>query len=157
MSDSTSSSSTNPERLVELHYYDGATRSALVKDEEAPYPDGQLIVSRTDTKGIITQVNRAFCDISGYDRGELIGTPHRILRHPDMPAAAFRDLWETVGRGERWNGYVKNLCKDGRFYWVYATVIPNVRNGTVVGYTSVRRKPSRTKVAEAVAEYARMQ
>ena len=154
MSDSLSTS-TSPQTVV-LHYFDGATRSALVKDEEAPYPEGQLIVSRTDTKGIITQVNRAFCDISGYDRGELIGTPHRILRHPDMPAAAFRDLWETVERGERWNGYVKNLCKDGRYYWVYATVIPNVRDGKVVGYTSVRRKPSRTKVAEASAQYAEM-
>lgn len=141
-------------RTVTLHYFDGTTRQAHVRDDEAPYPEGQLIVSRTDTQGVITHVNRAFCDLSGYDRDELIGVQHSIMRHPDMPEAAFRDLWTTVQRGERWNGYVKNLCKDGRYYWVYATVIPNIRGGQVVGYTSVRRKPSRNRVAEAVALYA---
>ena len=73
-----------------------------------------------------------------------------------MPAAAFKDLWETVQRGEKWHGYVKNLRKDGAHYWVYATVIPNVRKGNVVGYTSVRRKPSRKKVEEAAALYKTM-
>lgn len=149
--------SPDPERTVVLRYFDGSSRTATVRAEEAPYPEGQLIVSRTDTTGRITHVNRAFCEISGYNRGELLGAHHCILRHPDMPAAAFADLWATVERGERWNGYVKNLCKDGRYYWVYATVIPNVRNAQVVGYTSVRRKPSRAKIAEIVALYTTMQ
>lgn len=153
MFDDPNHSTTGSAQTVAQTHFDGSTRLALVRDEEAPYPEGQLIVSRTDTAGLITHVNRAFCDISGWSREELIGVPHHILRHPDMPAAAFADLWATVQRGERWNGYVKNLCKDGRYYWVYATVIPNIRNSQVVGYTSVRRKPSRTRVAEAEALY----
>jgi len=92
-------------------------------------------------------------DMSGYTEAEIIGQPHCLLRHPDMPAAAFRDLWETVKAGRQWNGYVKNLRKDGGHYWVYATVVPNVRNGNIVGYTSVRREPSRENVASAEEQY----
>lgn len=143
-------------RELTLSYFDGRTRRVLVVDEEVPYPDGKLIVSRTDPAGIITHANQAFVDMSGYERDELIGENHCILRHPDMPAAAFRDLWDTVGRGSKWQGYVKNLRKDGAHYWVFATAIPNVRDGRVVGYTSVRRKPSRAKVNEYTALYARM-
>jgi aerotaxis receptor len=96
-------------------------------DEEVPYPDGRLIVSRTDLDGIITHANRSFIEMSGYSEEELIGAPHSILRHPDMPKAAFQDLWDTVQSGKIWQGYVKNLRKDGCYYWVKATVIPNVR------------------------------
>jgi len=99
-------------------------------------------VSRTDVNGVITQANKSFIEMSGFEEAELIGAPHYILRHPDMPPAACKDLWDTVAAGNKWHGYVKNLRKDGAFYWVYATVIPNVRQGKVVGYTSVRRKPS---------------
>lgn len=84
---------------------------------------------------------------------ELIGQPHYILRHPFMPPAAFAGLWETIQKKEKWHGYVKNLRKDGGFYWVYATVIPNIRNGEIVSYTSVRRKPSAKKVAEFMELY----
>ena len=119
-----------------------------------PYPDGKLIVSRTDPQGIITHANQAFVDMSAYTREELIGANHYILRHPDMPSAAFKDLWDTIKGGEKWQGYVKNLRKDGRFYWVKATIIPNIRQGKLVGYTSVRRKPSRSKIAESEALYA---
>jgi len=143
-------------RELMLGYFDGRTRRVLVVDEEVPYPDGKLIVSRTDPDGIITHANQAFVDMSGYERDELIGENHCILRHPDMPAAAFRDLWDTVSRGSKWQGYVKNLRKDGAHYWVFATAIPNVRDGRVVGYTSVRRKPSRAKVNEYTALYAQM-
>lgn len=143
-------------RELTLSYYDGWTRRVLVVDEEVPYPDGMLIVCRTDPAGVITHANQAFVDMSGYERDELIGENHCILRHPDMPAAAFKDLWDTVGRGSKWQGYVKNLRKDGAYYWVFATAIPNVRDGQVVGYTSVRRKPSRAKVNECTALYARM-
>lgn len=142
------------EEIVRL--YGVGRRTVLVTEEEVPYPDGRLIVSRTDLKGIITHVNRSFVEMSGYAEEELIGAPHSILRHPDMPKAAFKDLWDTVQRGDVWQGYVKNLRKDGRFYWVKATVIPNVRDGRIVGYTSVRRKPDRCKVEECIALYARM-
>ncbi|MBS0368315.1 MAG: PAS domain-containing protein [Proteobacteria bacterium] len=136
-----------------LDYADGSRRRVFVTHVETPYPQGRLIVSRTDTRGIITQCNQSFVDMSGYERSELIGQPHCLLRHPDMPAAAFRDLWETVQAGRQWHGYVKNLRKDGGHYWVFATVVPNVRDERIVGYTSVRREPSREKVAQAEATY----
>lgn len=136
-----------------LSYHDGTRRKVLFTGLESPYPEGRLIVSRTDPDGIITQVNQSFVDMSGYTREELIGAPHYILRHPDMPPAAFKDLWDTVLRGDKWQGYVKNLRKDGGYYWVKATVIPNIRGNQVVGYTSVRRKPSRRKVDECIRLY----
>lgn len=141
-------------RDVLIKYFDGTERLATVVDREVPYPDGKLIVSRTDPSGIITHANRAFVEMSGYSREELLGVNHYILRHPDMPAVAFKDLWDTVTQGKKWQGYVKNLRKDGAYYWVKATVIPNIRNGELVGYTSVRRKPSRSKIKESEALYA---
>lgn len=140
-------------REYTLRYQDGGQRRVLATALETPYPDGRLIVSRTDTAGTITHANESFVEMSGYTRAELIGQPHCILRHPDMPAAAFKDLWDTVEAGRKWHGYVKNLRKDGGYYWVYATVIPNIRQGQVIGFTSVRRKPSRRKVEEMAALY----
>ncbi len=99
--------------------------------------------------------NEAFVRMSGFAQEDLLGAPHSILRHPDTPKAAFyADLWATVnGAGRRWSGCVKNLRKDGGFYWVYATVIPMVRDGVIVGHTSVRRQPSRAKVKAAAGQY----
>ncbi len=139
-----------------LTFFDGNSRKVYAKEAELPYPDGKLIVSRTDLNGVLTHANNAFVDISGYEKEELIGKPHYILRHPDMPKGAYTDLWQTVKSGNKWHGYVKNLCKDGSYYWVYATVVPNVRRGETVGYTSVRRKPSRRQIEEAIAQYAQM-
>lgn len=140
-----------------LRYFnDDTARTVYVTDVEFPYPDGELIVSRTDTAGVITHANDVFINISGWSRDEIIGAPHCILRHPDMPKAAFADMWATLARGERWVGYVKNLRKDGGFYWVHATVLPNIRHGQVIGYSSIRRKPCRTQVQEAEALYAAM-
>ncbi|SDZ93583.1 aerotaxis receptor [Thiothrix caldifontis] len=139
-----------------LDYYDGTSRRVLVKDEEIPFPEGKLIVSRTDLQGIITHCNHAFVEMSGYTEAELIGQPHYILRHPDMPKAIFKEAWETVAQGNKWHGYVKNLCKDGCYYWVYATIILNVREGKAVSCTSVRRKPSRTQVDACIAHYAQL-
>ncbi len=144
-------------REVLIKYYGGDERLAKIVDEEVPYPDGKLIVSRTDPKGIITHVNQAFVDMSAYTREELVGANHNILRHPDMPTVAFKGLWDTVEGGEKWQGYVKNLRKDGKYYWVKATVIPNIRQGKLVGYTSVRRKPSRSKIRESEALYETLQ
>ncbi|MFN7942961.1 MAG: PAS domain-containing protein [Thermoanaerobaculia bacterium] len=156
MEDMKPSDVTGPVREFALRYHDGTTRRVLAGDVEVPFPPGELIVSQTDLEGRITMCNEGFVRMSGYPRHELLGQPHHILRHPDMPAAAFRDLWETISQGRRWNGYVKNLRKDGAFYWVYATVIPKSRQGAIVGYTSVRREPSRARVAEAEKLYASM-
>ncbi len=151
-----------PEDVVEagrscvLTYYDGTSRTVITTARETLFPTGELIVSQTDAAGTITMCNEAFVRMSGYAREELMGAPHSILRHPDMPRAAFADLWDTVNAGKRWSGYVKNLRKDGGFYWVYATVIPKVRDGKIVGHTSVRREPSRTKVDEAAELYVSM-
>ncbi len=140
-------------KAVDLTYHDGVRRKVLVTEIEVPFPDGRLIVSRTDPAGIITHVNQSFVDMAGFSEDELVGVPHYILRHPDMPPAAFKGLWDDVQVGKRWQGYVKNLRKDGGYYWVYATVIANVREGEVMGYTSVRRKPSRKKIQECEALY----
>lgn len=143
-------------RTAQLRHHDGSTRLVSVTDIEVPCPEGKLIVSRTDLAGLITHANPAFVEMSGYTREELIGQPHHILRHPDMPAAAFADLWATVARGEAWHGYVKNLRKDGAHYWVYATVIPNLRDGRIVGFTSVRRKPAPSRVLASAQAYQTM-
>lgn len=140
-------------RCARMLRFDGSEAEVEIVDEEVAFPAGRLIVSRADPDGRITQVNDSFCEISGFSREEVIGQPHAILRHPDMPSEVFRDLWATLSRGEIWNGYVKNRRKDGRFYWVYATIIPNQRGGRIVGYTSVRREPSRTRVDAAEAAY----
>lgn len=139
-----------------LTFYDGTTRTVYDTNVERPYPDGKLIVSRTDLQGVLTHANDAFVEISGYTKEELIGAPQHILRHPDIPHAVYAEMWETLKAGKKWHGYVKNLCKDGSHYWVYATAVPNIRRGQTVGYTSVRRKPSRSKIEEAAKLYATM-
>lgn len=139
-----------------LQLYGSTVRKVYYTQIETPYPDGKLIVSTSSPDGVITHVNRAFVEMSGYSEDELLGAPHAILRHPDMPSAAFKDLWDTIQRGEKWQGYVKNLRKDGGFYWVKATVIPNIRGGQLVSYTSVRRKPSRSKVEASMQLYSTM-
>ena len=145
-----------PHRQHELPFYEGFTQTVYTTDEEKQFPDGRLIVSSTDTQGVITHANDAFVIMSGWAREELMGSLHSILRHPDMPKAAYQDLWATLKAGKKWHGYVKNLCKDGSHYWVYATAVPNVRGGQVVGYTSVRRKPSRKAIEEAQAQYRQL-
>ena len=134
-------------------YTDGTCRTVFTTDREVPFPEGRLIVSRTDLEGIITHANDAFVELSGWDREELIGKPHHILRHPDMLKLAFKGFWDTVAEGKKWHGYVKNLRKDGACYWVHATAVPNIRNGQIAGYTSVRRKPSRTRIDTLVPVY----
>lgn len=136
-----------------LTFNDGTSRWVITTDREVAFPEGELIVSQTDTAGTILRCNPAFVHMSGYSAQELLGQPHHIVRHPDMPRAAFAQLWGTAGQGRRWSGYVKNLRKDGAFYWVYATVLPMVRDGRIVGYTSVRRTPARRQVEAAAAAY----
>lgn len=101
-------------------------------------PEGELIVSRTNLCGIITYANDVFAQISGYSVEELIGKPHNIVRHPDMPKSLFKELWETIRRGELWRGCVKNLRKDGGYYWVYAEVSGVYKEGVLLEYKSMR-------------------
>jgi aerotaxis receptor len=120
------------------------------------FPEGTYIVSTTDLKGVITSVNEGFCQISGFSVPELLGQPHNLVRHPDMPAVAFKDLWDTVQRGLAWHGIVKNRCKNGDFYWVDANVTPILEQGRTVGYLSIRSTPSSAQVREAEELYARL-
>lgn len=125
-----------------------AANAVYISNQEIPFPDDCVIVSRTDPNGIITHANQTFVEISGYSLDELLGAKHSLLRHPDMPAGLFEEMWCTITQLKRWHGYLKNRCKNGDHYWVKATVMPNVRQGHLIGYTSVRKKPSRAKVAE---------
>ncbi|MBC7859968.1 MAG: PAS domain-containing protein [Burkholderiaceae bacterium] len=115
--------------------------------------DTETVVSKTDLQGNITYVNRDFVNISGFSEQELLGAPQNIVRHPDMPAEAFADFWATLKSGNAWTGMVKNRCKNGNFYWVEANAAPMMENGQVVGYTSIRVKPSREQVAAAERAY----
>ncbi|TQJ98646.1 PAS domain-containing methyl-accepting chemotaxis protein [Achromobacter sp. SLBN-14] len=125
-----------------------------VNDTEYVLRDEQYLISRTDSRGRIIYANPAFVHASGFSREELVGAPHNIVRHPDMPSAAFEDLWGTIQRGESWTGMVKNRRKDGGFYWVLANVTPIVERGTTVCYASVRVKPTRQQIETAEAVYA---
>lgn len=104
--------------------------------------EDDFIVSKTDKTGIITYCNPIFIEFSGYQENELIGVQHNIIRHPDMPRAAFALLWDTITKGEEFFGYVKNMSKNGDFYWVFAHISPDFDfQGNIIGYTSVRRCP----------------
>lgn len=124
-----------------------------VSNVEYALKDGSFIVSRTDTRGMITACNKDFIDASGYSEVELIGQPHNLLRHPDMPVEAFADLWATLKGGEPWHGLVKNRRKDGSYYWVLADASPLMESGQCIGYVSVRTKPKRADVEAADALY----
>ncbi|BBP02385.1 methyl-accepting chemotaxis protein [Sulfuriferula nivalis] len=124
-----------------------------VTEREYILNDGQAIVSTTNLKGQITYVNPYFLEVSGFTEQELINAPHNIVRHPDMPEAAFADLWITLKSGLPWTGMVKNRCKNGDYYWVVANVIPVIEKGMPVGYMSVRTKPTREQVKQATQLY----
>lgn len=125
-----------------------------VSQREVELQGDDFLVSRTDLKGRITYANPSFIHISGFRHDELIGAPHNLIRHPDMPPAAFANLWQTVEAGETWRGLVKNRCKNGDHYWVDASVTPIVENEQVVGYASVRVQASREAIAHAEQVYA---
>ena len=128
-----------------------------VTQTERQVNDGAFIVSTTDARGVITYVNDEFIRLSGFSRDELMDQPHNLVRHPDMPAGAFKDLWDTVQAGRPWHGMVKNRCKNGDFYWVDANVTPMVERGRIEGYVSIRSKPSRSQIREAARIYALVQ
>ena len=118
-----------------------ARKHVQIQDSEVEFPADVQLVSTTDLRGVITYANPAFCRIAGYQVDELVGHNHNLVRHPDMPKAAFADLWDRLKEGNPWRGMVKNRCKDGRYYWVDAYVTPIYENGKISGYQSVRCKP----------------
>lgn len=127
-----------------------------ITQREHPFPAGQALVSTTDLQGRILYCNPAFIEVSGYTREELLGQPHNMIRHPDMPEEAFRDMWQTIESGQPWSGLVKNRRKNGDHYWVMANVTPLLDGDRPVGYMSVRTLPDRQQVSEAETLYARM-
>jgi aerotaxis receptor len=125
-------------------------------DEEYFFEDA-AIISQTDLKGTITYANRAFSEVSGYSVEELVGKPHNILRHPDMPKVVFEKMWSTIQSGQAWNGLVKNLRKDGKYYWVDSEILPiKDNNNKITGYIAARKAASRKDIQENEETYKRM-
>ena len=120
------------------------------------FPDNAYILSETDEKGIIIYANDIFCQIAGYELDELLGQPHNIVRHPDMPRIAFKGLWDDIQDKGFWTGIVKNLRKDRGSYWVYATAMRRIRSDGTVSYLSVRTKPSRADVNACISLYSEL-
>ncbi len=115
---------------------------------EITFPETDLIVSKTDARGRITYCNRVFLRVAGYEEHELLGAPHSIIRHPDMPRCAFKLLWDTIGAGQEIFAYVKNMARSGDHYWVFAHVTPSLDgDGKLLSYHSNRRTPKRSAVA----------
>ena len=124
-------------------------RNLPVTGKEVMLGDGCTIVSKTNTKGVIEEINQDFLDISGFATDELAGKAHNVIRHPDMPEAAFADLWKDLKAERPWIGMVKNRCKNGDHYWVESHFAPRYENGQLIGYMSVRQKATREAIANA--------
>ena len=125
-------------------------------EHEIVLADDDIIISATDSEGTITFANDRFYAIAGYEPGELIGRQHNVIRHPDMPRTAFADLWTVVQAGKSWQGYVLNRTKHGHVYWLKANIFPCFEGGRIVGYISIRTKPDRQKIRQAIEVYRRM-
>jgi PAS domain S-box-containing protein len=122
-------------------------------NEEVPF-DGGVMITETDTAGIITYANRKFREMTGYSKEELIGSPHSINRHPDMPKVAFKGMWEMIKSGEYWQGYVKNMRKDGKYYLVIVWIKPKFdEDGNIIGYIAGRKIPNKEKMITALNIY----
>jgi aerotaxis receptor len=130
-------------------------------DKEATFEeeglDARALITRTDKKGIITFASKAYRDMTKYSKNELVGKPHSIVRHPMMPEAAFKEMWDTILSGKHWEGMVRNLRKDGKYYWVVVQIDPINAEGEIIydkpeeiaGFVAVRREPSREEIKEA--------
>ena len=124
-----------------------------VTNVEYVLKDSETVVSKTDLHGNITYASQDFINISGFSEEELIGAPHNIVRHPDMPVEAYTDFWSTIRGGRAWTGVVKNRCKNGDYYWVEANAAPMIENGKIVGYASICTHSSRDQVQAAESTY----
>ena len=129
-----------------------------VIDEEVTFEDEGLearsLITRTDLKGIITFASKAYRQMTKYSKEELIGSPHSIVRHPDMPTRAFKEMWDTIKDNRVWEGYVKNLRKDGKYYWVIVRIEPVYdEEGNKIGYVGLRREPDREMLPSIIKKY----
>ena len=136
------------------------THEKIVKsmpvDEEVIF-DGTVMITETDPKGIITYANRSFREMTGFSKRELIGSPHSINRHPDMPRGAFRGMWNTISAKKVWRGYIKNMRKDGKFYWVLVYIQPKVdENKEITGYVAVRKVAYPNEIKEIEEKYTQL-
>jgi len=118
--------------------------------------DNDFIVSKTDIKGKITYCNEIFMDIAAYSEKELLGSNHNIIRHPDMPKVAFKLAWDLISKGDEFFGFVKNMTKNGDFYWVFTNITADYIDGKIVGYTSVRRKPNSNAIKTIIPIYKKL-
>lgn len=118
---------------------------------------GSSIISQTDSKGVITFANRKFCEVSGYSVDELVGQAHHIVRHPDMPKSIFTKMWDVISTGHTWNGLIKNMRKDGLYYWVDTEILPiQNANKDITGYIASRKDASRKNIEETELLYEKM-
>ena len=124
-------------------------------NEEYIFSKG-LILSSTDLTGTITYANRKFSEISGYTSEEVVGLQHNIIRHPDMPKSIFKDLWEAIQSEKEWTGVIKNLRKDGKYYWTYSYITPIVLDGVLAGFSAARRPASATEIEESIENYSEL-
>ncbi len=131
--------------------------STVTPLDEEYVSEGSVIISQTDLNGVIIYVNKMFCEISGYKAEELVGRTHNVIRHPDMPRAAFAKMWETIRSGQSWNGLLKNLRKDGRYYWVDTEILPTRDDdGNITGYIAARRPAGKKNISEIEESYKKM-
>jgi len=125
-------------------------------DEEVIF-DGRSLITETDLKGVITFVNRKFVEMTGYSKQEAIGQSHNILRHPDMPKAGFEGMWKLIKEGKVWDGYVKNLRKDGKYYWVDVHIVPKKdENGVIIGYIASRKVTDPKRLQNTIIQYKKL-
>ena len=131
--------------------------NVIPTQRETVLQENEMIISKTDTKGKITYINRTFMTISQLSEAETLAIQHNIIRHPDMPRGAFKMLWDNLQNGEEYFAYIKNLCKDGGYYWVLANITPDYdQQGKLLGYYSVRRRPSPEAIAVVTPIYKKM-
>ncbi|EMO26959.1 PAS domain S-box protein [Leptospira interrogans serovar Bataviae str. HAI135] len=120
-----------------------------ITNQEIKVPINSVLISRTDTKGKMSYVSQDFANISGFSEEEMLGEPHNLIRHPDVPSEIFREMWETIKNGNPWSGIIKNRAKSGDYYWVDATVTPVMSEGVISGYMSVRKKATQDQIQRA--------
>lgn len=126
-------------------------------DEEYVFDGNGIIISQTDLKGVITYANRKFCEVSGYKASELIGESHNIIRHPNMPKAVFKKMWENITEGQIWNGIIKNMRSDGKYYWVDTEILPVYSTEKeLTGYIAARKPASQKDIKESEEVYKKM-